>query len=132
MKKLVSIILCLVLVGIISGCTAVGTNKDIKQEMTIVIMPSPPKCKTTDNVNVINEILSLFKNIEKAPLEDDVNGGWSVKIQLNVDGEIFNYTMSDTVFTDLNGEQYAVDGISVVARIKEIYKQLDVAEEDYI
>ncbi len=131
MKKIFSIILCFVLIFFLSACTAVRVEKDLKQEMTIVKMPSPPKCKTTDSVNIINEVLSLFKDIEKTPLEDEVNGGWNVMIKLNIDGQSFNYTVGEKIFTDSDGTQYLVDGSDAITRILEIYEQLDTPEKEY-
>lgn len=130
MKKIFSVIICIVLLFCLCSCTAVDNNKELKQEMTIVKMPSPPKCKTTDSVNAINEILSLFKDIEKSPLDEDVKG-WSVMIKLDVDGKSFNFTISETLFTDSDGTQYSVDGTDAICKILEIYEKLDSPEKDY-
>lgn len=128
MKKCIAVILCLVLFVCMCGCKASDT--DIKQEMTIVTMPSPPKCKTTDKTNVINNVLSIIEDMEKTPFTDKING-WRVMIKLNVDGQILSYTLSERVFTDSDGTQYLVDGTKAIAEILDIYKKLDAPEKEY-
>ena len=95
-------------------------------------MPSPPKCKTTDDVSVVNEVIAVLGKIEKSPIEDEnINGGWSIMIKLNIDGQNFNYTIGG-VFTDSDGKQYYVtNGDEIEKKITEIYNKIDAPEVDY-
>lgn len=137
MKKFISIILTFVFV-LLCGCSS-DTNNDssdaktvFKQEVTIVKMPSPPKCKTTDDSSVVNEVLELLNKLEKAPTNKDViNGGWSTMIKLKIDGKEFNYTIG-SVFTDSDGKQYNVTNHKEIEdELTKIYNELDVPEVNY-
>ncbi len=95
-------------------------------------MPSPPKCKTTDDISVVNEVIDILSKIEKTPTDKDViNGGWSTMVKLNVDGNEFNYTVG-SVFTDSDGKQYYVDNYQEIDdKLTKIYNELDAPEVDY-
>ena len=141
MKKLLSIIVTLVLCLTLAGCTAGDTSSKgdaniqaakFTQEVTIVKMPSPPKCKTTDNASIVNEVITVLSQIEKAPTESDVaNGGWTIMVKLNVDGQELNYTIG-SLFTDADGRQYKVTNYKEIEdKLTKIYNELDVPEVDY-
>ena len=137
MKKFISIILTFVFV-LLCGCSSDTNNNSadaktvFKQEVTIVKMPSPPKCKTTDDSSVVNEVLELLNKLEKAPTNKDViNGGWSTMIKLKIDGKEFNYTIG-SVFTDSDGKQYNVTNHKEIEdELTKIYNELDAPEVDY-
>ena len=137
MKKFLSVILTIFFV-FLCGCSSNTDNNSsetktvFKQEVTIVKMPSPPKCKTTDDVSVVNEVIAVLNEIEKLPIEDEnINGGWSVMIKLNVDGQEFNYTVG-SVFTDSDGKQYKVSNYKEIEnKLIKIYNELDVIEVNY-
>lgn len=137
MKKFISIILTFVFV-LLCGCSSDTNNNSsdaktvFKQEVTIVKMPSPPKCKTTDDSSVVNEVLELLNKLEKAPTNKDViNGGWSTMIKLKIDGKEFNYTIG-SVFTDSDGKQYNVTNHKEIeGELTKIYNELDVPEVNY-
>lgn len=138
MKKFLSVILVLSIVFLLCGCSTDADNNisdtktNIKQEVTIVKMPSPPKCKTTDNSSVVNDILRLLNELEKTPSDKDVaNGGWSTMIKLNIDGKEFVYTIG-SLFTDSDGKQYCVSNYQEIEeKLTKIYNELDVVEVDY-
>ena len=100
--------------------------------MTIVKLPSPPKCKTTDDVSVINEVVDVLSKIEKSPIDsENINGGWTIMIKLNIDGQSFNYTIGG-VFTDSDGRQYIVSNHKEIEdKLTKIYNDLEVPEVDY-
>lgn len=101
--------------------------------MTIVTMPSPPKCKTTGDTAKINKVMNVLSEIEKAPTDndDDING-WFFMIKLSVDGKTFTYTVGN-VFTDSNGTQYTVKNYDEIKdKLTEIYTEIDAEEKDYI
>jgi len=133
MKKIVPLILSVLLALSLCGCKSSDTQSTVfSQEVTIVKMPSPPKCKTTDDVSVVNEVIAVLGKIEKSPIEDEnINGGWSIMIKLNIDGQNFNYTIGG-VFTDSDGKQYYVtNGDEIEKKITEIYNKIDAPEVDY-
>ena len=137
MKKFISIILTFVFV-LLCGCSSDTNNNSsaaktvFKQEVTIVKMPSPPKCKTTDDSSVVNKVLELLNKLEKAPTNKDViNGGWSTMFKLKIDGKEFNYTIG-SVFTDSDGKQYNVTNHKEIEHeMTKIYNELDVPEVNY-
>lgn len=138
-KKIFSILLtiiCLMLVACGDSNTSskgeVNNKTEFTQEVTIVKMPSPPKCKTTTDSSVVNEILNLLNKMEKSPTNTDVaNGGWTTMIKINIDGQEFNYTIG-SVFTDSDGRQYNVKNHREIEdKVTKIYNELDVPEVDY-
>lgn len=137
MKKFISIILTFVFV-LLCGCSSDTNNNSsdaktvFKQEVTIVKLPSPPKCKTTDDVSVINEVVDVLSKIEKSPIDsENINGGWTIMIKLNIDGQSFNYTIGG-VFTDSDGRQYIVSNHKEIEdKLTKIYNDLEVPEVDY-
>lgn len=133
MKKFVSLILSVLLALSLCGCGSHDTQSAVfSQEVTIVKLPSPPKCKTTDDISVVNEVIAVLGEIEKSPIEDEnINGGWSIMIKLNIDGQCFNYTIGG-VFTDSDGKQYYVKNLDEIEdKITEIYNKIDSPEVDY-
>ncbi|MBQ6717816.1 MAG: hypothetical protein IJN22_02850 [Clostridia bacterium] len=133
MKKIICLLLSIAVIVSLCGCGSENTESiNFSQEVTIVKMPSPPKCKTTDDVSVVNEVIAVLGKIEKSPIEDEnINGGWSIMIKLNIDGQSFNYTIGG-VFTDSDGKQYYVtNGDEIEKKITEIYNKIDAPEVDY-
>ena len=137
MKKMLLVFLSLILIFTLCGCKTNinnGSNakKTFKQNVTIVKMPSPPKCKTTDNTAVINEVLSVLSEIEKTPINNEaINGGWNIMIKLNIDGKELNYTLG-SVFTDSDGKQYNVTNHKEIEdKLTKIYREIDGIEVDY-
>ena len=94
-------------------------------------MPAPPMCKTTTNASYINKVANIFSNAQKELLKEKVNG-WAYKVDINIDGQIFSYTVSDTVFTDSDGRQYSVDGKAIMASLEEIYLDIPSEEIEYV
>ena len=131
MKKTLSIILLLTIVLSFCGCTD-GKKTVFKQEVTIVKMPAPPKCKTSEDIAVVDEVISVLGLIDKSPINDDkINGGWEIMIKLNVDGQELNYTIGN-IFTDADGKQYKVNNYTEIEeKLIKIYDELDVPEVDY-
>lgn len=137
MKKVLCLIMCVTMLLMIFGCKGEVTNnnsnldKQFSQTMTLVTMPSPPKCKTTTDMTVINEVLNVLGEIEKGKMLTDVNGGWHYMIKLNVDGTELIYSVGG-VFTDADGRQYEVlNSEKIKEKLNKIYVQLDVQEIDY-
>ncbi len=133
MKRIICIILSLVFVfGLCSCRVTQNESTGLSQEITIVKMPSPPKCKTTDDITVINEVLELLNKMEKTSATDEtVNGGWTTMIKLKIDGQEFNYTIG-SVFTDSDGRQYNITNYQEIEdEMTKIYNKLDVTEVQY-
>ena len=132
MKKALCIFLSLAILLLLCGCSGVDGNKSFRQEMTIVKMPSPPKCKTTDNITIINEVLAVLTQIEKTPTDDaEIQGGWNIMVKLDIDGQQFNYTIGG-VFTDSDGRQYHVENAQEIEdKLLGIYNKIDAPEVDY-
>ncbi len=133
MKKVFCVILSLLFIFVCCACGNQNTeSRNFNQEMTIVKLPSPPKCKTTDDVSVINEVVDVLSKIEKSPIDsENINGGWTIMIKLNIDGQSFNYTIGG-VFTDSDGRQYIVSNHKEIEdKLTKIYNDLEVPEVDY-
>lgn len=136
MKKIVCMVLCVFMLLSFIGCSIEETNSaniNFEQLMTIVTMPSPPKCKTTGDTAKINKVMNVLSEIEKAPTDndDDINGCFFM-IKLSVDGKTFKYTVGN-VFTDSNGTQYTVKNYEEIKdKLTEIYTEIDAEEKDYI
>lgn len=133
MKKVFCVILSLLFIFVCCACGNQNTeSQNFNQEMTIVKLPSPPKCKTTDDVSVINQVVDVLSKIEKSHIDsENVNGGWSIMIKLNIDGQSFNYTIGG-VFTDSDGRQYIVSNHKEIEdKLTKIYNDLDAPEVDY-
>lgn len=136
MKKIVCMVLCVFMLLSFIGCSIEENNSaniNFEQLMTIVTMPSPPKCKTTGDTAKINKVMNVLSEIEKVPIDndDDING-WFFMIKLSVDGKTFTYTVGN-VFTDSNGTQYTVKNYDEIKdKLTEIYTEIDAEEKDYI
>ncbi len=132
MKKILCIILSLTFMFLFCGCGAKDTeSKFFSQEVTIVKMPSPPKCKTSDSIAVVDEVIAVLGEIEKSSTLEDINGGWSIMIKLKIDGQELVYTIGN-IFTDADGKQYNITNYDVIEeKINEIYNNIDAPEVDY-
>lgn len=137
MKKILCTILSLTFLFLFCGCSGNDNNSSVtdkvfKQEVTIVKMPSPPKCKTSDSIAVVDEVIGVLGLIDKSPIDTDVaNGGWYIMVKLNIDGQELNYTIG-SIFTDANGKQYKVNNYKdIEEKLTKIYNELDVPEVDY-
>lgn len=133
MKKFLCILLSLILISIFCGCdTKDPESINLSQEVTIVKLPSPPTCKTTDDISIINEVITVLSNIEKSPINNDnINGGWNVMIKLKIDGKTLNYTIGG-VFTDSDGKQYHVNNLKDIEdKLNDVYDKIDAPEVDY-
>ena len=142
MKKLLLIIttlaLCLLLAGCNTGDTSLSSNANNKatkfsQEVTIVKLPSPPKCKTTDSNAVVNEVIDILGLIEKTSIPNEVNAsGWSTRIRIKIDGQEFVYTLGGNLFTDSDGRQYNISNCEEIeGKLTEIYNKIDANEVEY-
>lgn len=134
MKKILCIILSLTFIFLLCGCGAKDTeSKFFSQEVTIVKMPSPPKCKTSDSIAVVDEVIAVLGEIEKSPI-NMINGktnGWEIMIKLDIDGQDLNYTIGG-VFTDADGSQYYTENLDEIKeKINKIYNKIDAPEVDY-
>ncbi len=111
------------------GCKS--ETKNFYQEMMIARLPAPPKCKVTRNVSDINKVCNLFMQSSKSPLNEKANG-WVYKVDIDIDGQIFTYTVGQGVFTDSDGKQYAVDGEKMIEELEKIYNGIETEETDYL
>lgn len=133
MKKFLCLFIAILITISLCGCSYLNyENQNFGQEVTIVKMPSPPKCKTTDDLSTINRIISILGEIEKTPIEDEnINGGWYIMIKLNVDGKELIYTVGG-VFTDSDGRQYDVSNYKEIEdKLTKIYNEINVPEVNY-
>ncbi len=138
MKKAIIVFLCLAILFSLCGCktkkvtTSSTQNKTFSQSMTIVTMPSPPKCKITTNITTINKVLDILGQVEKEEIVSKSKGGWYYMIKLNVDGTVLSYTIGGNLFTDLDGRQYQIsNGKEIEEMLKQIYDEIDIAEAYY-
>ena len=127
-KRIICLIFCVLLVFCISAC---GESKDLYQEMTIIHLSEPEKCKTTENINTINMVLSVFSEMAKKDVDETTDEEWLIKVELYVDGNSFTYALNDDVFLDSNEKQYKVDGSAALKKIYDIYADLQSEEYDY-
>lgn len=134
MKKILCIIISLTIIILLCGCDNADTESRVfSQEITIVKLPSPPKCKTSNSIAVVDEVIAVLGEIEKSPTPNDVNaGGWSTMIRIKIDGQELVYTLGGNLFTDADGRQYkATNCVEIEEKITKIYNELDVPEVDY-
>jgi len=134
MKKALCVILSLIFFVLLCGCDNTDTESRVfSQEITIVKLPSPPKCKTTNSIATVDKVIEILGQIEKSPTPNDVNaGGWSTMIRLKIDGQELVYTLGGNLFTDADGRQYkAVNCAEIEEKITKIYNELDAPEVDY-
>ncbi|MBR5472744.1 MAG: hypothetical protein IKU82_02010 [Clostridia bacterium] len=133
MKKLLCLILSTIFLFTLCSCNISNvTSTDFSQQVTIVKMPSPPKCKTSKKISDVNKIINILGEIKKTPISnEEINGGWSIMVKLNIDGQDFNYTIG-SVFTDSDGKQYYVQNQDEIEdKILDIYENIDAPEVDY-
>lgn len=133
MKKFICLILSSFLIFLLCGCGNQNTESlHFSQEITIVKMPSPPKCKTSDDISDVNKIIDILGLIEKSPAASEKVNGWQYMIIINVDGQKLNYTISSAVFTDSDGKQYRIENFEKIEeKIMELYKEISAPETDY-
>lgn len=134
MKKL--LVLSTVLIVLLCGCDVSSTKSDVfSQEITIIKMPSPPKCKTSDKIADVDALLEILGLIDKSPIsttaiESDING-WEIMIKLKIDNNELVYTIGE-VFTDADGTQYKIENLDVTKeKINKIYDRIDAPEVEY-
>ncbi len=132
MKRFICLILCFCMSVLLIGCDNANNESTVfEQTLTLVTMPSPPKFKTTDSITDIDKVLNVLGEIEKTPIDDNINGGWYFMIKLTVDGTTVNYTVGG-VFTDADGKQYNVENWDYIKeKLTEIYAKIDADEADY-
>ncbi len=133
MKKIICLILSSLLIFLLCGCGNQNTESNVfSQEVTIVKMPSPPKCKTTDSISIVDEVIAVLGEIEKTPKSCGNTNGWLFMIKLNIDGQEFNYCIAGDTFTDSDGNQYGINNFSdIEEKIISIYEKIDTPEVDY-
>ena len=134
MKKALCIILSLIFIILFCACDNTEVESRVfSQEITIVKLPSPPKCKTSNSITTIDKVIELLGQIDKSSTPNEVNaGGWSTMIRLKVDGQELIYTLGGDLFTDADGRQYKVTNCEEIEeKITKIYNELDVPEVDY-
>ncbi len=134
MKKILCIIISLTFIILLCGCDNADTESRVfSQEITIVKLPSPPKCKTSNSNTTVDKVIEILAQIEKSPTPNDVNaGGWSTMIRIKIDGQELVYTLGGNLFTDADGRQYkATNCVEIEEKITKIYNELDVPEVDY-
>ncbi|MBE6810753.1 MAG: hypothetical protein E7521_06825 [Ruminococcaceae bacterium] len=134
MKKILCIIISLTFIILLCGCDNADTESRVfSQEITIVKLPSPPKCKTSNSNTTVDKVIEILAQIEKSPTPNDVNaGGWSTMIRIKIDGQELVYTLGGNLFTDADGRQYkATNCVEIEKKITKIYNELDVPEVDY-
>lgn len=137
MKKFICLILSAVFMLLCCGCNQANANntsntdKAFSQEVTIVKMPSPPKCKTSNSIAVVDEVIAVLGEIEKSSPIENINGGWSIMIKLKIDGQELVYTIGN-IFTDADGKQYNITNYDIIEeKINEIYNKIDTPEVQY-
>lgn len=139
-KKIFSILLTIVLglTFVACGDSNTSSNGDTKnksefmQEVTIIKMPSPPKCKTSNSSSVVNEVLMLLREIEKAPSTCGNTNGWQYMINIKIDGQELSYSIASDTFTDSDGQQYSITNYNYInEKISSIYEKIDTPEKDY-
>ena len=134
MKKVLCVVFAFIFVALLCGCDDGSVQSNVfRQEVTIVKLPSPPKCKTTNSNTVVNEVIDVLGLIEKHPTPNDVaSGGWSTMVILKIDGQEFVYTLGGNLFTDSDGRQYNISNCKEIEdELTEIYNKMDAQAVDY-
>ena len=134
MKKVLCAIIAILFAVLLCGCDVDSVQSNVfSQEVTIVKLPSPPKCKTTNSNTVVNDVIDVLGLIEKHPTPNDVaSGGWSTMVILKIDGQEFVYTLGGNLFNDSDGSQYNISNCKEIEdKLTEIYNKMDAQEVDY-
>lgn len=134
MKKVLCVVLSLALIILLCSCDTLNTESNIfSQEVTIIKMPSPPQCKNSNKITVVDEVIEVLGLIEKSPytMMDEKTNGWEIMVKINVDGKELVYTIGD-VFTDADGSQYYVENLDEIKeKLNTIYDKIDIPEVEY-
>lgn len=98
------------------------------KEVTIRVMPSPPKEKLINNTEDIKKIVDYINSIKVKNKKQEVYKGWEVSIILKSDKEYSIYFTGNNI--NIDGIQYSVDS-QTIENIKKLYNDLNY-EEDYV
>ncbi len=101
------------------------------QGMTMVVLPSPPMCKTTDDAALTAKVRGMFADAVKTLSEEpEPTAGWEIKIDFD-----------DGTYASLGGNRISYEGATyvmhdedcqaLVAELKEIYQELAAEETPY-
>lgn len=139
---LLTTVFCCACTPIVGGNTSATTTEtpvtttttaQSTKTMTMVFMPSPPKCKTTTDESIIKQVTERIVQMEKTPLnQDEARGGWTAKVDFP-DGTALTFSPGAT-WINWNGVEYTVseaDTNSLYTDLKAIYDQLDAEEYLY-
>ena len=141
-SKLMACFLLISLILAMAGCgksvSTAGTRKQSASEtteakvqsLTFVKLPSPPKCKTTQDMKVINEILDYLEKGKKDPIKvDKALKGWEIFIKLDK-GSTYSAIAVVGTTLDIDNKYYNVSK-DYVNGLLEIYDKMSAPEKDY-
>ena len=102
MKKYLCVIFSFILIVFLIGCGNNDTTSRVySQSITIAKMPSTPKCKTSDSISVVNEVIKVLSEIEKEPSKQENINGWQYIIMINIDGKELRYSIGSEILYDM-------------------------------
>lgn len=99
------------------------------KEVTISVMPSPPKEKVIDNTEDIKKIVDYINSIKVKNKKQEVYKGWEVSVILKSDKEYSIYFTGNNI--NIDGIQYTVDS-KTIENIKKLYNDLNYEEENVV
>lgn len=99
------------------------------KEVTIRVMPSPPKEKVIDNTEDIKKIVDYINSIKVKNKKQEVYKGWEVSVILKSDKEYSIYFTGNNI--NIDGIQYTVDS-KTIENIKKLYNDLNYEEENVV
>lgn len=141
MKKLLCVIIIILLCSsIFIGCSNHTSKKDIDStksisntkdsSMVFVKLPSPPKCKKTDNAQIINKVIDFIDKSEKVSIANEDINGWYMLIKISTSEGLKEYSIvGNTLIIDKSYYQVSQDFID---NLEKIYNDIDSQEEKYI
>lgn len=112
------------------------TNKNLNlvdssniKEVTIRVMPSPPKEKLINKTEDVKKIVDYINSIKVKNKKQEVYKGWEVSIILKSDKEYNIYFTGNNI--NIDGIQYTVDN-KTIENIKKLYSDLNYEEENVV
>lgn len=99
------------------------------KEVTIRVMPSPPKEKVIDNTEDIKKIVDYINSIKVKDKKQGIYNGWEVSIILKGNKEYNIYFVGNII--NIDGIQYTVDN-KTMENIKKIYNDLNYQENNVV
>jgi len=99
-------------------------------DMVFSKLPSPPMCKKTNDMVIIEKVIELINNAEKSPIENKVIKGWSMSINITSTDGIKFYSVCGNILT-IDNSCYTISQ-DFIDNLEKIYNEIDIKEEKLV